>query len=123
MTKVLIVEDNEMNRDMLSRRLERKGYDTQVALNGQEALTQTLEYQPDIILMDMSLPVMDGWEATKCLKQQGGTKHIPIVGLSAHARDVDIIKGKEAGCDAYETKPIDMPKLLSTMQSLLNNAS
>jgi len=121
MSKILIVEDNEMNRDMLTRRLQRKGFDTEVAINGEEALNQAKLYKPDIILMDMSLPVMDGWEATKLLKQLNDTQNIPVIGLSAHARDVDVIRGKEAGCDAYETKPIDLDKLINTMESLLSD--
>jgi len=119
MKKVLIVEDNEMNRDMLSRRLALKGYDTETAVNGEDALEKARTYNPDIILMDMSLPVMDGWEATRHLKQQPDTHHIPIVGLSAHARDVDIIRGKEAGCDAYETKPVELSRLIDTIENLL----
>jgi len=118
MTKILIVEDNEMNRDMLTRRLERFGFTIDVAINGNEALTKTRSYMPDIILMDMSLPVMDGWEATRLLKQQDDTSHIPIIGLSAHARDADITRGKEAGCDAYETKPLDFPHLVETINNL-----
>lgn len=121
MNKVLIVEDNEMNRDMLTRRLQRNGFDTEVALNGEEALSKAKLYIPDIILMDMSLPVMDGWEATRLLKQQDETQHIPVIGLSAHAREVDVIRGKEAGCDAYETKPVDLEKLINTMHSLLSD--
>jgi len=119
--KVLIVEDNEMNRDMLTRRLQRNGFDTEVAINGEEALSQAKLYKPDIILMDMSLPVMDGWEATRFLKNQDDTLHIPVIGLSAHARETDVIRGKEAGCDAYETKPVDLEKLINTMHSLLSD--
>jgi len=119
MAKILIVEDNEMNRDMLTRRLERKGFDTEIAVNGEEALSLAKESVPDIILMDMSLPVMDGWEATKHLKANPDTTHIPVIGLSAHARDIDIIKGMDAGCDSYETKPIDLSSLLTTINKLL----
>ncbi len=118
MKKVLIVEDNEMNLDMLCRRLARKGFDIDSAINGKEALSKARDSSPDIILMDMSLPVMDGWEATRHLKSQSDTSHIPVIGLSAHARDVDIQRGIDAGCDAYETKPIDLPKLIATMESL-----
>lgn len=121
MAKILVVEDNEMNRDMLTRRLQRNGFETAVAINGEEALSIIESYKPDLILMDMSLPVMDGWEATRYLKKNAGTNNIPIVGLSAHARDIDIIKGIDAGCDAYETKPVDMPRLLATINSLLAN--
>jgi two-component system, cell cycle response regulator DivK len=119
MAKILIVEDNEMNRDMLLRRLQRSGFDIEVAVNGKEALSITAIYCPDIILMDMSLPIMDGWQATRHLKNNEKSKHIPVIGLSAHARDVDILKGLEAGCDIYETKPIDMPRLLAAINALL----
>jgi len=119
MKKVLIVEDNDMNRDMLSRRLIRKGFDIDTAVNGEDAIRKVSSYQPDIILMDMSLPVIDGWEATRLLKEKQDTSCIPIVGLSAHAREVDIIRGKEAGCDAYETKPVDLPRLISTIEDLI----
>lgn len=121
MTKILIVEDNEMNRDMLTRRLERKGFNTEIAINGEEAIQRTHEYKPDVILMDMSLPIMDGWEATELLKKDPETQAIPIIGLSAHARDVDILKGMEAGCDAYETKPVDLTSLISTINRLTEN--
>lgn len=122
MKKVLIVEDNEMNLDMLCRRLIRKGFDIDTAINGEEAITKAASGSPDMILMDMSLPIMDGWEATRHLKSQANTCDIPIIGLSAHARDVDIIRGMEAGCDAYETKPVDLLRLLSTMNSLFIQA-
>lgn len=118
MKNILLVEDNEMNRDMLARRLERKGFNVYIATNGEEALIKAAELLPDIILMDMSLPVIDGWQATKTLKTQKETSHIPIIGLSAHAREEDIMRGKQAGCDAYETKPIDLPLLLGTMERL-----
>lgn len=118
MIKVLIVEDNDMNRDMLTRRLERYGFEIDISVNGEDALTRAEGYSPDIILMDMSLPVIDGWEATRLLKRQDSTKSIPIIGLSAHARDVDILRGKEAGCDAYETKPVDFPHLVETINKL-----
>ena len=119
MKKVLLVEDDEMNRDMLTRRLMRDGFDVVSADNGVEALEKANTCQPDIILMDMSLPIMDGWEATRILKEQQETCHIPIIGLSAHARKVDIIRGQKAGCDAYETKPVDLPSLIKTMEDLL----
>ncbi len=121
MSLILIVEDNEMNRDMLSRRLERRGFEIICAINGQEAIEQTQQHKPDIVLMDMSLPIMDGWEATQRLKENDSTRHIPIVGLSAHARPVDIIRGKEAGCDDYETKPVDFEKLINTINNLLGD--
>lgn len=122
MKKILIVEDNEMNMDMLCRRLVRKGFIIDTATNGEEAITMANRCSPDLILMDMSLPVMDGWEATRHLKSQDVTSNIPIIGLSAHARDVDIIRGLEAGCDAYETKPVDLSHLLETMDSLFAQA-
>ena len=118
MTRILIVEDNEMNRDMLTRRLQRFGFEIDTAINGEEALSKADISQPDIILMDMSLPVMDGWQATRLLKQLESTCNIPVIGLSAHARDVDILRGKEAGCDAYETKPVDFPHLVESIKSL-----
>ena len=122
MIKVLIVEDNDMNRDMLTRRLERYGYEIEISVNGEDALKRTEEYSPDIILMDMSLPVIDGWQATRLLKEKENTKNIPIIGLSAHARDVDILRGKEAGCDAYETKPVDFPHLVESINKLTSAA-
>lgn len=121
MQRVLIVEDNEMNLDMLSRRLSRLGYIIASAENGQLALQQAETLQPEIILMDMSLPVMDGWEATRQLKANQSTSHIPVIGLSAHARDSDIIRGLEAGCDAYHTKPINFAELLKIMDNLLDS--
>ncbi len=121
MSKVLIVEDNEMNRDMLMRRLQRKGYEIDIAINGEDALYQVNQSKPDIILMDMSLPIMDGWEATRILKLHDDTKHIPIIGLSAHAREIDVKKGIAAGCNAYETKPIDLEKLINTMEIFLSD--
>lgn len=121
MIKILVVEDNDLNRDMLTRRLQRQGYETRVAVNGEEALLIVDQYKPDLILMDMSLPVMDGWEATRTLKKNASTSRIPVIGLSAHARDVDIIKGLDAGCDAYETKPLDMPRLLEVIDSIISS--
>lgn len=121
MIKILVVEDNDLNRDMLTRRLQRQGYETRVAVNGEEALLIVDQYKPDLILMDMSLPVMDGWEATRTLKKNTSTSRIPVIGLSAHARDVDIIKGLDAGCDAYETKPLDMPRLLEVIDSIISS--
>ncbi|MCW9048561.1 MAG: response regulator [Gammaproteobacteria bacterium] len=121
MNKVLIVEDNEMNRDMLTRRLQRMGFETEIAVNGEEALSQAKLFKPDIILMDMSLPVMDGWEATHILKNHDETRQIPVIGLSAHAREADLIRAKEAGCDAYETKPVDLDLLIKTIQSLISD--
>lgn len=121
MIKILIVEDNELSRDMLTLRLQRQGYEVDVAATGEEALSKVEQYNPDLILMDMSLPVMDGWEATRALKKNLGTSSIPVIGLSAHAGDIDIIKALDAGCDAYETKPVDMLRLLEVIQSIVGN--
>ncbi|MBT5229134.1 MAG: response regulator [Methylococcales bacterium] len=123
MTKILLVEDNEMNRDMLARRLTRKGYEIVFAEDGQQAVDKTTSETPDIILMDMSLPVMDGWEATRIIKSDATVKQIPIIGLSAHAMSGDREKGLEAGCDEYETKPVDFPALLDKINSFLPDAT
>jgi CheY-like chemotaxis protein len=117
--KILLVEDNEMNRDMLSRRLQRKGYEVLIAVDGGEGLALAQEQAPDLILMDMSLPVVDGWEATRRLKAQSETQAIPIIALTAHAMASDRDKALEAGCDDYDTKPIDLPRLLQKIASLL----
>jgi CheY-like chemotaxis protein len=122
MARILLVEDNEMNRDMLSRRLERKGHQVVIAADGQQALDLALGAQPDLILMDMSLPVVDGWEATRRLKASGQTQHIPIIALTAHAMPEDERKAREAGCDGYDTKPIELPRLLEKIETLLGNA-
>ena len=119
MAKILIVEDNEMNRDMLSRRLQRKGYEVLVAVDGSEGVTMAQTQGPDLILMDMSLPVLDGWEATRQLKAADTTKSIPIMGLTAHAMAGDREKAIEAGCDDYDTKPIEFPRLLMKIEALL----
>jgi two-component system cell cycle response regulator DivK len=116
---VLLVEDNEMNRDMLSRRLIRRGYDVILAKDGEEGLEAARKQNPDLILMDMSLPVLNGWDATRQLKGAPETAHIPIVALTAHALNTDREKATEAGCDAYETKPIDLPRLIDTIEQLL----
>jgi len=123
MSRILLVEDNEMNRDMLSRRLMRKGYDVSMAEDGQQAIDTARQNPPDIILMDMSLPVMDGWEATRLLKQFPDTARIPVVALTAHALSDDREKAARAGCDAYETKPIDLPRLIETIERLLSAGS
>jgi CheY-like chemotaxis protein len=120
MIKILLVEDNEMNRDMLTRRLERKGYEIAVALDGQQAVELAAVDPPALILMDMSLPVLDGWEATRRLKADERTKHIPVIALTAHAMQGDEQKAKEAGCDDYDTKPIELPRLLEKLEKLLN---
>ena len=119
MAKVLLVEDQEMNRDMLSRRLKKRGYEVSIAVDGAEGVEKARSESPDLILMDMSLPVMDGWEATRILKADDGTRSIPVVALTAHAMSTDREKAFEAGCDAYETKPIELPRLLETMEKLL----
>ena len=119
MTTVLIVEDNEMNRDMLSRRLERKGYSVLIAVDGEMGIEVAREKEPDIILMDMSLPVVDGWEATRRLKADERLRHIPVIALTAHAMANDREKALEAGCNDYDTKPIELPRLLAKMEALL----
>jgi len=122
MAKILVVEDNEMNRDMLARRLERKGYQVTVAVDGAESIAVARSETPDLILMDMSLPVLDGWEATRRLKGAPETQAIPIIALTAHAMSGDRDKALEAGCDDYDTKPIDLPRLVLKMDALLDNA-
>jgi two-component system, cell cycle response regulator DivK len=119
MTTILIVEDNEMNRDMLSRRLERKGYQILIAVDGAMGVDVTRAKMPDLILMDMSLPVVDGWEATRQIKGDESLKHIPVIALTAHAMANDREKAIEAGCDEYDTKPIELPRLLGKMEALL----
>jgi two-component system cell cycle response regulator DivK len=120
MPTILIVEDNELNRDMLSRRLERRGYDTLVAVDGEQGLEVARRIQPHLILMDMSLPVLDGWEATKRLKSAPETAAIPIVALTAHAMSGDRERALQAGCDEYDTKPVEFPRLVMKIESLLN---
>ena len=119
MAKILLVEDNEMNRDMLSRRLQRRGYEVVMAVEGGQAVAMAQSEAPDLILMDMSLPVLDGWEATRQIKA-AATKPIPIIALTAHAMSGDREKAMEAGCDDYDTKPIELPRLLGKMEALLN---
>jgi two-component system, cell cycle response regulator DivK len=123
MPKILLVEDNEMNRDMLSRRLERKGYQILIAVDGGEGLELARAQTPDLILMDMSLPVVDGWEATRRLKAAPETQQIPVIALTAHAMRGDQEKALEAGCDDYDTKPVDLPRLLGKIEALLPGAS
>ena len=122
MPKILLVEDNELNRDMLSRRLERKGYSVAMAVDGQQGVDMAASEVPDLILMDMSLPVLDGWEATRRIKTDERTRHIPIIALTAHAMQGDEDKAKEAGCDDYDTKPVELPRLLEKMAKLLGRA-
>ena len=119
MAKILIVEDNEMNRDMLSRRLARRGYEIVMAVDGGEGIAAATAECPDLILMDMSLPVVDGWEATRRLKAEPLTRAIPIIGLTAHAMAGDREKVIEAGCDDYDTKPVELPRLLQKIEALL----
>jgi len=119
MTRILIVEDNEMNRDMLSRRLERKGYSITMAVDGGAGVETAIAEIPDLILMDMSLPVLDGWEATRRVKANPQTKHIPVIALTAHAMTGDRDKAMEAGCDDYDTKPIDLARLLTKIGNQL----
>lgn len=119
MTTILIVEDNEMNRDMLSRRLIRHGYEVLIAVDGEMGIDMTRLKMPDLILMDMSLPVMDGWEATRLLKADRELRHIPVIALTAHAMANDREKALDAGCDDYDTKPIELPRLLEKMKTLL----
>ena len=118
MAKILLVEDNEMNRDMLSRRLERKGYQIIMAVDGQEGIAKARSERPDLILMDMSLPGIDGWEATRQLKGAEDTKGIPIIALTAHAMASDEQRAREAGCDDFDTKPVELPRLLGKIHAL-----
>jgi len=120
MPKILLVEDNEMNRDMLSRRLLRKGYEVVLAVDGQGGVEMAQSEAPDLVLMDMSLPVLDGWEATRRLKADAATRHIPVIALTAHAMSGDRGKALEAGCDDYDTKPVELPRLLGKIKTLLN---
>ena len=121
MTKILLVEDNDMNRDMLSRHLNRQGYDVIIAVDGNEALEMVSSAQPDLILMDLSLPELDGWEATRRLKVDNTTKDIPIIALTAHALKADRKGAFEAGCDDYDVKPIDFTRLLEKIERLLSS--
>ena len=120
MAKILIVEDNEMNRDMLSRRLIRRGYQIVLAVDGEQGLAAAKTEGPDLILMDMSLPVIDGWEATRRLKAEPNTRRIPVIGLTAHAMAGDKEKVIDAGCDDYDTKPVELPRLLQKIEALLH---
>jgi CheY-like chemotaxis protein len=119
MVRVLLVEDNEMNRDMLSRRLSRKGFDVVMAVDGAEALEMAVSQAPALILMDMNLPLIDGWEATRRLKADPATQAIPVIGLTAYAMDADRDRCLEAGCDDYDTKPVELPRLLEKMKAQL----
>jgi len=122
MAKILLVEDNEINRDMLSRRLERRGYQVVIAVDGEQGVAKAQSEAPDVILMDMSLPVLDGWEATQRIKAALETQAIPIIALTAHAMVGDREKSIAAGCDDYDTKPIDLPRLLEKIEKILAKA-
>jgi two-component system, cell cycle response regulator DivK len=118
-SKILLVEDNEMNRDMLSRRLVKRGYDVVIAIDGQEGVAKAQSESPDLILMDMSLPVVDGWEATRRIKSDPVTRAIPVIALTAHAMAGDEEKARAAGCDDFDTKPVELPRLLSKLEALV----
>jgi two-component system cell cycle response regulator DivK len=119
MPKILLVEDNEMNRDMLSRRLARNGFEVAIAIDGGQGVAMATSEKPDLILMDMSLPVLDGWEATRRVKADPATKAIPVIALTAHAMAEDKEKSLAAGCDDFDTKPVELPRLLAKIQALL----
>jgi len=119
MKKLLLVEDNEMNRDMLSRRLARRGYEIFIATDGAQGIAEAVRQAPDLIIMDMSLPVLDGWEATRRLKQSDETKSIPVLALTAHAMAGERDRALEAGCNDYDTKPVDFTRLLGKIENLL----
>ena len=122
MTKVLLVEDNEMNRDMLSRRLIRRGFQVVFAMDGQQGIDLARSERPDVILMDMSLPIIDGWEASRRLKADDATRSVPVIGLTAHAMSGDREKAIEAGCDDYDTKPVELDRLIGKIERLLSTA-
>ena len=117
MPRILLVEDNELNRDMLTRRLERRGFEVLSAEDGAQGVALARSAAPDLVLMDMSLPVLDGWEATRQIKADGGTSAIPVIALTAHAMAGDREKAMEAGCDDYDTKPIELPRLLEKIEA------
>ena len=121
MAKILLVEDDEMNRDMLSRRLIKRGYEVVIATDGQQGVTMASTEAPDLILMDMSLPIMDGWTASRTLKDEPDTRGIPIIALTAHAMSGDEVKARDAGCDEFDTKPVELKRLLSKMEGLLGS--
>jgi two-component system, cell cycle response regulator DivK len=123
MPKILLVEDNELNRDMLSRRLKRRDYDVEMAVDGQEGVDLTRSLMPDLILMDMSLPIIDGWTATGILKSDSSTSHIPIIALTAHAMEGERQKCLEAGCDDFDTKPIEFKRLLEKINHWIEISS
>jgi two-component system cell cycle response regulator DivK len=123
MPRILLVEDNDMNRDMLSRRLIRSGYEVFLAVDGQQGADMALSEQPDLILMDMSLPVIDGWEATRRIKANDATRRIPVIALTAHAMAGDREKAMEVGCEDYDTKPVEMSRLLGKIAALLKSTA
>jgi len=123
MTKILLVEDNEMNRDMLSRRLQKKGYEVAMAVDGEEGVAKAQSETPALILMDMSLPGMDGWEATRRIKAAPNTRSIPVIALTAHALTSDRDQALAAGCDDFDTKPVEFTRLLTKIEILLGKAS
>ena len=123
MKKLLLVEDNEMNRDMLSRRLARRGYEIVVAIDGSQGLAEATRHLPDLIIMDMSLTVLDGWESTRALKEQPETRSIPVLALTAHAMAGERERALEAGCNDYDTKPVDFTRLLGKIETLLSGST
>jgi two-component system, cell cycle response regulator DivK len=123
MPRLLYIEDNEMNRDMLSRRLQRRGFEVLIAGDGEQGVTLAAAEKPDLILMDMSLPVLDGWEATRRIKAAPATRRIPIIGLTAHAMATDRDRCLEAGCDDYDTKPVELGRLLEKIERLLGTGA
>jgi len=123
MPKILLIEDNEMNRDMLSRRLTRNGYEVSIAVDGQQGADMALSERPDLILMDMSLPVIDGWEATRRIKANDATRRIPVIALTAHAMAGDREKAMEVGCEDYDTKPVEISRLLGKIAALLKETA
>jgi len=123
MAKILLVEDNEMNRDMLSRRLKKRGFEIVMAVDGQEGVEKAKSEIPDLILMDMSLPIIDGWEATRQIKGDPATENIPIIALTAHAMRGEREKALEAGCNDFDTKPVELPRLIEKIEGLLGAAS
>ncbi len=123
MAKVLVVEDNEMNRDMLSRRLQRRGYEVVVSIDGEDGVNKARSESPDIILMDMDLPILDGWAATQMLKASPDTQSIPVIALTAHAMAGDREKALDAGCDDYDTKPVEFARLIQKIETLLSKGA